>query len=196
MTERRIVTTTPGFVIDSESVAVMFVSGHQKDFGSHNAEYVIGWKRVMQMILCTFTENKRMDHIMTTLHSLLTTWAHSDWMGRGKRHIEVEIKITEEEFLPSDLRQVIVIFHHEIPTKLRFYIKNKEKEIVKLKSSALKTLASLVDIEDVQSLGLPQQLRKELIDFKLNIWRKGVYMGPGKKIDERKKYFAALFDKM
>ena len=72
MTERRIITTTPGFVIDSESVAVMFVSGHQKDFGSHNAEYVIGWKRVMQMILCTFTDHKRMDHIMkqTTILAL------------------------------------------------------------------------------------------------------------------------------
>ena len=92
---------------------------------------------------------------------------------------------------------VIVIFHHQIPTKLRFYIKNKEKEEkATLKTSALRTLSTLVNIEDVQSLGLPRQLREDLIDFKLNIWRKGVYMGPGKKIDESKKDFAALFDEM
>ena len=42
--------TPPGYVIDTEDIAVMFVSGHQSVFGWHNAEYVIGWKRVMQMI--------------------------------------------------------------------------------------------------------------------------------------------------
>ena len=36
--------------------------------------------------------------------------------------------------------------------------------------------------EDVQSLGLPRQLREDLKDFKLSIWRKG----PGEESDKSK----------
>ena len=83
----------------------MFVSGLQSVFGWHNAEYVIGWKRVMQMILCIFKENERMGDIMTTLHKLLKEWVKENWMGRGKE-ITVDLKITEEDFPPEDIQQV------------------------------------------------------------------------------------------
>ena len=188
--------TTPGFVIESEDIAVMFVSGHQREFGSHTAEYVIGWKRVMQMILCVFGDNNKMDDIMKTLLKLLKDWAKDDWMGRGKVQVPVDLQITEEEFLPDDIRQVKIKFHHELPTKLRFYVKNKKKQIDTLKTRVLASLASMVNNEDVQSLELPRGLKEDLKDFKLNIWRKGLYKGPGNENDKSKKWYAMLFDEL
>ena len=87
----------------------MFVSGLQSVFGWHNAEYVIGWKRVMQMILCIFKENERMGDIMTTLHKLLKESVKENWMGRGKE-ITVDLKITEEDFPPEDIKLVKIQF--------------------------------------------------------------------------------------
>ena len=46
--------TPPGYCIDGQRFQVMFVSGHQKELGWHNAEYVIGWKTVMKTIMSVF----------------------------------------------------------------------------------------------------------------------------------------------
>ena len=91
--------TPPGYVIDTEDIAVMFVSGHQSVFGWHNAEYVIGWKRVMQMILCVFEDKNKMDDILSTLHKLLKDWAKENWMGRGK---EVIVDLSNENAVLED----------------------------------------------------------------------------------------------
>ena len=72
----------------------MYVSGYQSEFGWHQAEYVIGWKRVMKMILCVFKDHKRMDDIQMTLHKLLEAWAKEGWMARGKE-ITIDIKIMD-----------------------------------------------------------------------------------------------------
>ena len=55
--------TPPGYKISGPSVCVMFVSGHQAVFGWHNAEYVIGWKTVMKIILNNFESQAVMSEI-------------------------------------------------------------------------------------------------------------------------------------
>ena len=65
-----------------------------------NAKYVIGWKRMMHLILCVFEDNKRMEEIQKTLHKLLEDWSKDNWMGRGIEII-VDSKITEEIFSRS-----------------------------------------------------------------------------------------------
>ena len=59
----------------------------------------------MQIILCVFDDHKRMDKIQKILHNLLANWAKEGWMGRGKESI-VDHKITDEDFLPFDIKQV------------------------------------------------------------------------------------------
>ena len=164
--------TPPGYVIETEDIAVMFVSGHQSVFGWHNAEYVIGWKKVMQMILCVFEDNKRMQDIQNTLHMLLMDWAKANWMGRGKEVI-VDLKITEEDFLPFDIKQVKIQFYDELATLLRFYVKKrKPKKKATLKQTMLRELSFLVDKpEDVESLELPRPLEAALKDEIENCWK-------------------------
>ena len=164
--------TPPGYLIDSEDIAVMFVSGHQDVLGWHNAEYVIGWKTVMRIILGVFQEKKRMAEIQEILHNLLEIWAEDGWMGRGKKII-VDLKITEEDFLPFDIRQVKIQFYDDLATLLRFYVKKrKSKRKVTLKEHMLRELSFLVEkSEDVDSLELPRSLEAELKDEIENCWK-------------------------
>ena len=164
--------TPPGYVMDTDELAVMFVSGHQSVLGWHNAEYVIGWKRVMQMILRVFEDKKRMQDIQETLHELLKKWAKENWMGRGKDVI-VNLKITEEDFLPLDIKQVKIQFFDELATLLRFYVKKrKSKRRTTLKEIMLRQLSILVDKpDDVESLELPRVLEMELKDELENCWK-------------------------
>ena len=154
------------------SPSFMFVSGHQSVLGWHNAEYVIGWKRVMQMILRVFEDKKRMQDIQETLHELLKKWAKENWMGRGKDVI-VNLKITEEDFLPLDIKQVKIQFFDELATLLRFYVKKrKSKRRTTLKEIMLRQLSILVDKpDDVESLELPRVLEMELKDEIENCWK-------------------------
>ena len=166
--------TPPGYVMDTDELAVMFVSGHQSVLGWHNAEYVIGWKRVMQMILCVFEDNRRMQDIQETLHELLKKWAKENWMGRGKDVI-VDLKITEEDFLPLDIKQVKIQFFDELATLLRFYVKKRKSKIrarLTLKQIMLRQLSFLVDkTEDVESIELPRSLELELKDEIESCWK-------------------------
>ena len=164
--------TPPGYLIDSEDIAVMFVSGHQDVLGWHNAEYVIGWKTVMRIILGVFQEKKRMAEIQEILHNLLEIWAEDGWMGRGKKVI-VDLKITEEDFLPLDVKQVKIQFYDDLATLLRFYVKKrKSKRKMTLKEHMLRELSFLVERpEDVDSLELPRSLEAELKDEIENCWK-------------------------
>ena len=184
--------TTPGFVIESEDIAVMFVSGHQREFGSYNAEYVIGWKRVMQMILCVFEDKNKMDDILSTLHKLLKDWAKENWMGRGKEVI-VDLKITEEDFLPFDIKQVKIQFYDELATHLRFYVKKrKSKKKATLKQTMLRQLSFLVEKpEDVESLELPRPLEAALKDEIENCWKSRHILEAQTRREKGKKVFDA-----
>ena len=164
--------TPPGYIIDAEDIAVMFVSGHQDVLGWHNAEYVIGWKTVMKIILGVFQEKKRMAEIQEILHNLLEIWAEDGWMGRGKKII-VDLKITEEDFLPFDIKQVKIQFYDDLATLLRFYVKKrKPKRKVTLKEHMLRELSFIVENpEDVASLELPRSLEAELKDEMENCWK-------------------------
>ena len=164
--------TPPGYIIDAEDIAVMFVSGHQDVLGWHNAEYVIGWKTVMKIILGVFQEKKRMAEIQEILHNLLEIWAEDGWMGRGKKII-VDLKITEEDFLPFDIKQVKIQFYDDLATLLRFYVKKrKPKREVTLKEHMLRELSFIVENpEDVASLELPRSLEAELKDEIENCWK-------------------------
>lgn len=164
--------TPPGYLINAEDIAVMFVSGHQDVLGWHNAEYVIGWKTVMKIILGVFQEKKRMAEIQEILHNLLEIWAEDGWMGRGKKII-VDLKITEEDFLPFDIKQVKIQFYDDLATLLRFYVKKrKPKRKVTLKEHMLRELSFIVENpEDVASLELPRSLEAELKDEMENCWK-------------------------
>ena len=70
--------------------AILYVKHLSLDtrvFGGTQADNVIGWKRVMQIILCAFNYHKRMNEIQKMLHNLLANWAKEGWMGRGKEII-------------------------------------------------------------------------------------------------------------
>ena len=79
-----------------------------------NAKYVIGWKRMMHLILCVFEDNKRMEEIQKTLHKLLEDWSKDNWMGRGIEII-VDSKITEEIFSRSILNRLKIPENGEGP---------------------------------------------------------------------------------
>ena len=196
--------TPPGYLMDKDDIAVMFVSGHQSVFGWHHAEYVIGWKRVMQMILCVFEDNKRMDEIKKTLHTLLETWAKENWMGRGKEII-VDLKITEEDFLPFDIKQVKIQFYDDLATLLRFYVKKrKPKRETTLKQHMLRELSFVVDKpKDVDSLELPRSLEAALKDEMESCWKSRHLLeaqtrrGKGKRVfdaDRSHRWMAKHFD--
>merc|ERR1711874_170602 len=157
--------TPPGYVIDTDELAVMFVSGHQSVLGWHNAEYVIR---------CVFEDNRRMQDIQETLHELLKKWAKENWMGRGK-DVVVDLKITEEDFLPLDIKQVKIQFFDELATLLRFYVKKRKSKIrarLTLKQIMLRQLSFLVDrTEDVESIELPRSLELELKDEIESCWK-------------------------
>merc|ERR1712227_757603 len=164
--------TPPGFIVDTPNISVMFVSGYQSVLGWHNAEYVIGWKTGMKIILGVFQEKKRMAEIQEILHNLLEIWAEDGWMGRGKKII-VDLKITEEDFLPFDIKQVKIQFYDDLATLLRFYVKkSKPKRKVTLKEHMLRELSFIVENpEDVDSLELPRSLEAELKDEMENCWK-------------------------
>ena len=47
---------------------------------------------------------------------LLMDWAKANWMGRGKEVI-VDLKISEEDFLPFDIKQVKIQFYDELASR-------------------------------------------------------------------------------
>ena len=176
----------------------MFVSGHDCVFGWTQAEYVIGWKRVMQMILCVFQDHRRMDEIQKTLHKLLEDWAKENWMGRGKK-VVVDLKITQEDFLPIDIKQVKIQFYDDLATLLRFYVKKKApKGELSLKQLTLCELSKMIDKpEDVATVRLPTRLRKELELEMADIWgERHRLQGKGTgddEVDKAKKWYATKF---
>ena len=127
---------------------------------------------VMRIILGVFQEKKRMAEIHEILQNLLEIWAEDGWMGRGKKII-VDLKITEEDFLPFDIKQVKIQFYDDLATLLRFYVKKrKPKRKVTLKEHMLRELSFIVENpEDVASLELPRSLEAELKDEMENCWK-------------------------
>lgn len=165
--------TPPGYIIEGSNTSVMFVSGYQAVLGWHNAEYVIGWKKVMKMILCIFETNTNMKTIQTMLHQLLLSWAKDNWMGRGKE-VPVMLAITEEEFLPLDIKQIKINFNDELSTVLRFYVKRRmiKKKSRSLKELTLTNLSFLVNKpESTECLELPYNLAEDLKDEIENCWK-------------------------
>ena len=165
--------TPPGFIVDTPNISVMFVSGYQSILGWHNAEYVIGWKTIMKMILGVFEEFTRMEDIKKTLSMMLLGWAKDGWMGRGK-DVLIDLKITEEDFLPFNVKQVKIQFFDDQTTLLRFYVR-KDKIVKKsrtLKQITLQNLSFVVDKPtSVGYLELPIHLAEELEDEIENCWK-------------------------
>ena len=165
--------TPPGYIIEGSSTSVMFVSGFQAVLGWHNAEYVIGWKKVMKMILCIFETYTNMKTIQKMLHQLLLSWAKNNWMGRGK-DVPVVLAITEEEFLPLDIKQIKINFNDELSTVVRFYVRRRliKKKSKSLKELTLTNLSFLVNKpESTESLELPHALAEDLKDEIENCWK-------------------------
>ena len=103
--------TPPGFKIEEENITVLFVSGNQDVFGWHNAEYVIGWKALMKIILNNFLQSSVMEQIKTNTLKQLEEWAKDNWMGRGQT-VKVDLKISEVDIFPGflfgEVKQVCV----------------------------------------------------------------------------------------
>ena len=70
--------------MDSPTMSIMFISAHQVGMGSYTAEYVFGWKKVIEIIQKVFEKVNIMDQIVSDLTQLLSIWAEQGWMGRGK----------------------------------------------------------------------------------------------------------------
>ena len=105
--------TPPGFKIEENNISVLFVSGHQDVFGWHQAEYVIGWNKVMKIISSSFCGSTVMKEIKTNTLKELEMWAKENWMGRGQT-VKVDLKISEVDIFPGflfgEIKQVCVIF--------------------------------------------------------------------------------------
>ena len=165
--------TPPGFTIDGAGISVMFVSGRQDLFGWHNAEYVIGWKNVMKLILTVFETYHRMEDIERILLKMLKSWAKDGWMGRGKE-LPISLDISEEDFLPLDIKQIKISFGDDLNTVLRFYVKrqNMKKKSRSLMEITLENLSFLVDkSETTETLELPRNLNEALKDEIENCWK-------------------------
>ena len=164
--------TPPGYCVDGPTMSVMFVSGHQEDLGWHNAEYVIGWKMVLKTILSVFETYTRMEDIKETMKILLSAWAKNTWMGRGK-DIMINIHVTEEDFLPFNIKQIKIQFFDELKTLLRFYVKRKPVKLSRsLKQLTLRNLSFLIDKPvSTEHLELPKNLTDDLRDELENCWK-------------------------
>ena len=168
--------TPPGFTVDSPNMSVMFISAHQVGMGSHTAEYVLGWKKVMEMITEVFEKETKIGRIVSDLSSVIQSWAEQGWMGRGKP-IKINLKVSEEAFFPPPLgqmKQVKVQFFDELATSVKFFVRRKVKGDLSLtlKDIAMKNLSVLVDTaESVDSLELPRDLSKQLVDEIDSCWK-------------------------
>merc|ERR1712189_170964 len=82
--------------------------------------------------------------------------------------VGLDIFITEEDFLPLNIKQIKIQFQDQLSTKLRFYVKRKP-----IKSTrTLKKLTFLVDKPtSTDNLELPIQLSQLLKDEIENCWK-------------------------
>ena len=97
---------------------------------------------------------------------MILGWARDGWMGRGK-DVLIDLKITEEDFLPFNVKQVKIQFFDDQTTLLRFYVR-KDKIVKKsrtLKQITLQNLSFVVDKPtSVGYLELAIHLAEELED--------------------------------
>ena len=105
----------------------------------------------------------RIEDIKDMLQKLLLAWVKRNWMGRGK-DVGLDMFITEEDFLPLNIKQIKIQFHDQLSTKLRFYVKRKPiKSTRTLKQLTLQKLSFLVDKPtSTDNLELPIQLSQML----------------------------------
>ena len=170
--------TPPGFRLETGSVCVMFVSGHQEIFGWHNPEYVIGWRALMKIILRNFQQSSVMDQIKARTQEELEIWARDGWMGRGRK-VLLDLKISEEDYFPGEfgaIKQVKIQFQDELSTLLRFYVRQQRpppaRGAPRLKDLSLKNLSLIVeDAHQIGQLELPRQLQNQLDDQIRNCWK-------------------------
>ena len=105
-------------------------------------------------------------NIKKTLLMMILGWARDGWMGRGK-DVLIDLKITEEDFLPFNVKQVKIQFFDDQTTLLRFYVR-KDKIVKKsrtLKQITLQNLSFVVDKPtSVGYLELAIHLAEELED--------------------------------
>ena len=192
--------TPPGFTMESPNMSLMFISAHQVALGSHNAEYVVGWKTVMKIMIDVFESEIDMDIIKTTISLLLGKWAEQGWMGRGKP-IKLNLKISEEKFFPppeGQMKQIKVQFFDQLATSVKFFIRRKfDKSLsMTLRHIALRQLSSLVDeVESVESLELPRDLRKELRSEMVSCWKSRYLAWLKNQREKRKSYSEDYNDK-
>ena len=93
--------------------------------------------------------------------------------------ILVDLKITEEDFLPLDIKQVKIQFYDELATSLRFYVKKrKQAQSRTLKEITLQNLSFLVDAPaSTELLELPRDLAEQLRDEIENCWKSRHILG-------------------
>jgi len=180
--------------MESPNMSLMFISAHQVGLGSHTAEYVLGWRTVMKIIIDVFENEIEMESITTTINLLIRKWAEQGWMGRGKP-IKLNLKISEEKFLPppeGQMKQIKIQFFDQLATSVKFFIRRKfDKSLsMTLRHIALKQLSFFVDkAESVDWLELPRDLIKELRSEMLSCW-KARYLTWVKSQGEKKKSFS------
>ena len=95
------------------------------------------------------------------------------------KDILVDLKITEEDFLPLDIKQVKIQFYDELATSLRFYVKKrKQAQSRTLKQLTLQNLSFLVDAPaSTAQLELPRDLAEQLRDEIENCWKSRHILG-------------------
>ena len=98
----------------------------------------------MKMILGVFEEFTRMEDIKKTLSMLLLGWAKDGWMGRGK-DVLIDLKITEEDFLPFNVKQVKIQCFDDQTTLLRFYVR-KDKIVKKSRTLTLFLMGFYIEL--------------------------------------------------
>eukprot|EP00092_Neocalanus_flemingeri_P034998 GFUD01038082.1.p1 GENE.GFUD01038082.1~~GFUD01038082.1.p1 ORF type:complete len:218 (-),score=53.04 GFUD01038082.1:254-907(-) len=189
--------TPPGYTMDSPNMSIMFISAHQVGLGSHSAEYVLGWSKVMGFIRDVFEEVNKMEKILALLNKLLKNWAEQGWMGRG-RPIKLNLKISEEEFFPpprGQMKQIKIQFFDELATSVKFFIRRKAfQNSSTLKQLTLKKLSLLIKtVEDVDSLELPRDLGHELKDEIVSCW-KFRYLTDLQNVGQRRKSSSESFN--
>jgi len=180
-------------------MSLMFISGHQVGLGSHTAEYVLGWKKVMQIIVNVFENEIRMESIASSLNTLISKWAKEGWMGRGKKQINFNLKISEEKFFPpprGQMKQIKIQFFDELVTSVKFYIRRKfdKTAALTLRHIALSKLCLIVNTaESVDFLELPKNLSSELKSEIVSCWKMR-YLTDLKRAEKTKKSYCEEFN--
>ena len=188
--------TPPGFIIESQSMSVMFISAHQVGMGSHTAEYVIGWEKVMKIISEIFEQHIKMEKIIEAMEAQLKTWAKKGWIGRGKP-VDLSLKISDESFFPppaGQMKQIKIMFFDELITSITFFVRRKiVKESVSLKQLTLEKLSLTVpNSESVNMLELPRNLARDLKNEIDSCWQQR-YLRDS-KINSTKKSYTENFN--